>query len=212
MSVLLVPVVGERKDMKRIASVLTLIVALLTSLVAGVQTVNADSQPVSPVLSGVNIVSPSNSTYSSSLLTLKANVTTLGGSNIKTSMDYSLDGTSNQTIPITIEYPAGNSFTMALHIGLLDLPTLSEGSHNITVYVACEYPNNNRFVNEPDTITAFYNSTVHFTISTNSEQEIPEFPSWIVLPLFLTVTLAVTLCRKKLSKTGNPTIILERYD
>jgi len=37
---------------------------------------------------------------------------------------------------------------------------------------------------------------------------IPEFPSWLVLPLFLTVTLVVTLCRKKLSKTGNPTIIL----
>jgi hypothetical protein len=29
---------------------------------------------------------------------------------------------------------------------------------------------------------------------------IPEFSSWPVLPLFLTVTLAVTLCRKKLTK------------
>ena len=184
--------------MKRIVSALTLIVALLISVVVGVQTVKADSQTGAPVLSGVNIVSPSNSTYNSSLLTLKANVTTLGGSNIKISMDYSLDGTSNQTIPITIEYPAGNSFTMALHVGLLDLPTLNEGSHNITVYVACEYPNNNRFVNEPDAITAFYNSTVYFTISTNSEQEIPEFPSWIILPLLITATLLIIICKQKL--------------
>jgi hypothetical protein len=192
--------------MKRSASALTLILALLVLLVAGVQTVNADSQPVSPVLSNVHIVSPSNSTYSSSLLTLKANVTTLGGSNIKTSMAYSLDGTSNQTIPITIEYPAGNSFTMALHVGLLDLPTLNEGSHNITVYVACEYPNNNRFVNEPDTITAFYNSTVYFTISTNSEQNIPEFPSWAPLMIMLlSVTMIAVIYRRRICKNNQGT-------
>lgn len=29
---------------------------------------------------------------------------------------------------------------------------------------------------------------------------IPEFPSWIVLPLFLTVTLVVTLYKKRLAK------------
>ena len=120
-------------DMKRTASALMLVLALLILPMAGVQFVKADSEPVSPVLSKVNIVSPSNSTYTSSLLTLKANVTTLGGSNIKTSMSYSLDGTSNQTLPITIEYPAGNSFTMALHVGLVELPALREGSHNITV-------------------------------------------------------------------------------
>jgi len=184
--------------MKRTASALLLALALLILPVAGLQFVKADSQPVAPVLSGINIVSPSNSTYKSNLLTLNVNVTTLGGSNIKTSMNYSLDGTSNQTIPLTIEYPAGNSFTMALHIGLLDLPTLNEGSHNITVYVACEYPNNNRFVNEPDTITAFYNSTVYFTINTNTEQQIPEFPSWIILPLFITATLVIIIYKKKL--------------
>jgi len=190
------PLAGD-EGVKRTASALMLVLALLILLVAGVQFVKADSQPVAPVLSGVNIVSPSNITYTSNLLTLNADVTTIGGSNIKTSMTYSLDGTSNQTIPITIEYPAGNSFTMALHIGLLDLPTLSEGSHNITVYVACEYPNNNRFVNEPDTITAFYNSTVYFTISNNSEQEIPEFPSWTPILLLLAV-LAVALVFIKL--------------
>jgi parallel beta-helix repeat protein len=33
---------------------------------------------------------------------------------------------------------------------------------------------------------------------------IPEFPLWLVLPLFLTATLAVTLCRKKLTKNTQP--------
>jgi len=37
---------------------------------------------------------------------------------------------------------------------------------------------------------------------------IPEFPSWIVLPLFLTITLLFAVYRKKLSKTGNSPIIL----
>jgi hypothetical protein len=184
---------------KRTASALMLFLALLILPVAELQFVEAGSEPVSPVLSNVNIVSPSNSTYNSSLLTLKANVTTLGGSNIKTSMSYSLDGTYNQTVPVTIEYPAGNSFTMALHVGLLDLPPLSEGSHNITVYVKCDYPNNGRFVNEPDTITAFYNSTVYFTINPNPEQQIPEFPAWTPILLVLCiVAIAVLVYRRKL--------------
>jgi hypothetical protein len=183
--------------MKRTASALMLVLALLILLVDGAQFVKADSEPFSPVLSKVNIVSPSNSTYNSSLLTLDANVTTLGGSNIYTSMSYSLDLTCNQTMPTTIEYPAGNSFTMALHVGLVDLPALNEGSHNITVYVACEYPNNNRFVDAPDTITAFYNSTVYFTISTNSEQQIPEFSSWTPMPILLAAVMAVTFGYKR---------------
>jgi len=37
---------------------------------------------------------------------------------------------------------------------------------------------------------------------------IPEFPSWIILPLFLTVTLVVAICRRKLSKANNPSFIL----
>jgi len=33
---------------------------------------------------------------------------------------------------------------------------------------------------------------------------IPEFPSWIILPLFVTATLAVIICRKKLAKKKVP--------
>jgi len=34
----------------------------------------------------------------------------------------------------------------------------------------------------------------------SSSQTIPEFPSWIILPLFVTITLVVALARKKLRK------------
>jgi len=37
---------------------------------------------------------------------------------------------------------------------------------------------------------------------------IPEFPSWTILSLFLTVTLVVAIYRKKLSKTSKPSFIL----
>jgi N-acetylneuraminic acid mutarotase len=37
---------------------------------------------------------------------------------------------------------------------------------------------------------------------------IPEFPSWIILPLFLTVTLVFTVYRWKLSKANTPSFIL----
>jgi len=38
----------------------------------------------------------------------------------------------------------------------------------------------------------------------NQYQVLPEFPSWIILPLFLTATLAVTIYKKKLTKTAIP--------
>ena len=37
---------------------------------------------------------------------------------------------------------------------------------------------------------------------------IPEFPSWTILPLFLTVTMVVAIYKRKLSKTSNSSFIL----
>ena len=39
-------------------------------------------------------------------------------------------------------------------------------------------------------------------IKTDENGIIPEFPSWIIIPLFLTVTLVVIIYRKKLAKSG----------
>jgi len=71
--------------------------------------------------------------------------------------------------------------------GEVALPELSEGQHNITVYA--KYLANQ--------VVAFDESTVYFTISTNSEQKIPEFPSWIVLPLTMMATLIAVVVRRR---------------
>ena len=43
-------------------------------------------------------------------------------------------------------------------------------------------------------------STYLWVVKTNENGIIPEFPSWIILPLFLTATLIVTLARKRLMR------------
>jgi hypothetical protein len=188
--------------MKRIGGALVLILATLVLPFAGLFSVEAADSPVAfPLLYKINIMSPSNSTYNSSALALDVNVTTLGGSNIYTTISYTLDGASNQTIPLTIEYPAGNTFMMAQHLGSVDLSPLTNGSHKVIVYVKCEYPNDDLSVDAPDTITTIYNSTVYFTINTNTKQQIPEFPTWTILPLLGLATVVVMLYRKKLQKT-----------
>ena len=90
---------------------------------------------------------------------------------------------------------------MAQHLGAVDLQPLTDGTHKITVYVTCDHPNNGKYPNEPDRIVAVYNSTVHFTVNTNSEQQIPEFPSWTLLPLLITATLVAILYKRKLRRT-----------
>jgi hypothetical protein len=187
--------------MTRSSMVMLLILMMLLLPFVGLCSVEAEDSPVGfPLLYKINIMSPSNSTYNSNALVLDVNATTIGGANIYTSISYSLDGASNKTIPLTIEYPAGNTFMMAQHLGAVDLQPLTDGTYKVTVYVTCDYPNNGKYPNEPDRIVAVYNSTVHFTVNANSEQQIPEFQSLIILPLCIIVALAVAIYRKKLTK------------
>ncbi len=144
---------------------LIMILGLFASLFAGAQTTNADSQINTPFFSGINILSPSNATYNSSLLTLNVSITTLGGSDIRLLMKYSIDGEYRDIIPVITQYPCG-SIIIALHNGLVHLPVLNEGSHKITVYAEYTYPNNNKFITPfPGEITQFYAETVYFTIN-----------------------------------------------
>ncbi len=177
------------------------VLALLTSLVEGVQVVAASSQTDYPLASGIYIRSPTNRTYTSSLLTLNASVTGLVASNIKISMTYSLDGMTNNTLP-TVIHSREHSFQATI-IGTTDLPTLSCGSHNITIYAKYE-------VNDASMEGVYYskyviydNSTVYFTIRTNSVQEISEFPSWIPLLIMLVAVVIVAfIYRRKLQNRG----------
>lgn len=202
--------------MKTTASALTLILTLLILLVAGVQTVTApytsDGQYF-PLASPISITSPSNSTYSSGLLTLNVTVKTfLNPNTSNVTLVYSIDGKTNTTIrtestPVPIEVEttdANGTKTTGVSIqsyylitGWATLPEMPEGSHSITVYGKYEFPGSYHNI-------GLDNSTVYFTISTNSEQEIPEFPSWTPMLLMLIgFTVAVVIYKRRLRPHTN---------
>jgi hypothetical protein len=198
--------------MKRTASALTFIFSLLALLVAGVQTVKApytaDGQGF-PLASPISITSPSNSTYNSGLLALNVTVKTfLSPNTSNVTLVYSIDGKTNTTIhtetthvPIEAEFTDANGTKTTgvsiqsyyLITGWATLPEMPEGAHSIIVYGKYEVPDSHNI--------GLDNSTVCFTISANSEQEIPEFPSWAVFPLLFAATLGVAIYRKKLHRT-----------
>ena len=207
------PVMGKEESMKRSASALTLILALLVLLVAGVQTVKApytsDGQGF-PLASPISITSPSNSTYSSGLLTLNVTVKTfLNPNTSNVTLVYSIDGKTNTTIrtestpvPIEAEFTDANGTKTTgvsiqsyyLITGWATLPEMPEGSHSITVYGKYEFPGSYHNI-------GLDNSTVYFTISTNSEQKIPEFPSLTILMIMLpSVTMIAVIYRRSIRK------------
>ena len=155
-----------------------------------------------PLATPISITSPSNITYSNNELTLIVAFKFLLGPRYS-NLSYSIDGKNNVTIPltgtqepreVTRTYANGtsvivNSTLMVLYTitGEVALPELSEGQHTITVYA--KYLANQ--------LVGLDESTVYFTISTNSEQKIPEFPSWIVLPLTMIATLIAVVVRRR---------------
>lgn len=139
--------------MKKTGLVLILLLALF-SVTVGVEVTN-EVDAATYLSSGVGIMSPTNSTYSPSLLTLNTLVIGLGGSNIDYSMAYSLDGKGNVTFPIAIQ-THDRSFQLTIS-GSATLPELSEGSHNITVYEKIE-------INTSAPSTLWDSNTVYFTI------------------------------------------------
>jgi len=148
--------------MKRAALALTLIL-VLSFVVFGVEVVKvAEPQPLfSPE---IKIVSPTNTTYRSGMLTLEISVTAYVGGDTNFSMAYSLDGKNNETLPIEIELGEPKPFVEIIS-GSVNLPELPEGPHNIFVYEKCDNSNTNKFVTPyPGTVTQYYESAVYFTI------------------------------------------------
>jgi hypothetical protein len=130
-------------------------------------------------LPGIILTSPSNNTYSSNLLTLNVSTKTQQGIDVVISMNYSIDGKNEGTIPTTTKIePINSTFTDAtgavIYVpsiqfpmvteGNVTLPNLSEGIHDVTVYAKYDYPS---YVAPPLIFTSYENSTVNFTIDLN---------------------------------------------
>lgn len=96
---------------------------------------------------------------------------------------------------------------------------------NITIYEEGEFDNyfaniygsgnqNNGLYHVSNNIGKFHmkintGMIENFTIIVEQNiDSIPEFPSWTILPLFLTVTMVLAIYKRKLSKTSNPSFIL----
>jgi hypothetical protein len=180
--------------MKSKASALTLILTILIVLVAGVQPVTAPYTPDGQafiLVSPITIISPSNNTYTPQSLTLNFTVKSFADSRqANISIFFSIDGKANQTIDIqSTPVPMGIQ-SYYLITGWTTLPEMPEGSHRITIYGKYEFPISDHNI-------GLDNKTIYFTLSTNSEKIIPEFPSWIILPLFLVATFSGVIIRKK---------------
>lgn len=154
-----------------------LVVGVLVTLLAGMQTVQAQSTAGGQefiLSSPLSINSPSNSTYSSGLLTLNVTVKTLlnpEASNI--TVTYSVDEGTNTTVntestrvPIwaDIIYPNGTK-TKGISIqspylitAIATPPELPEGFHNITVYAKYDFSGDTRQIGLDE-------KTVYFTVN-----------------------------------------------
>ena len=179
------------------------LILLIFSFLISIETVEiAIAEPTDYVRysSGVTLFSPLNITYSSNIRYL--NLTFDQGAGIVCSLNYSIDGDYKGPIHLVTE---DTGFHIIYKMtGLVALPELSEGSHCLTIDVLCglyDYHGANppsapfqpTSPGSSDYI-ATWTHTIFFTINTY----IPEFPSWIILPLFVVVTISTIFFRKKL--------------
>jgi hypothetical protein len=147
-----------------------LVLGLLTSLLVEVQTAKAQytqNGAGCPLVSGIGITSPSNTTYSSNLLTLNINIESIFDDSIyRYVLVYCIDGKNNVTIPSTclsFDLPNGDTgpFTIVRCVGCVGLPQLDYGSHSLTVYATYECISTSG--NWPAVI--YDSNTVYFTIN-----------------------------------------------
>jgi hypothetical protein len=185
-----------------------MVLTLFTCSAFGIQTVTAaytSNGDAFPLVSPITITSPSNTTYNNSELTLTVTFVSLLGPD-SADLTYSIDGKNNASLPLTgtrepreatITYENGTTViaNTTLNVpytikGETALPTLPEGQHNITVYA--KYAANQ--------MVAFDKNAIHFTITANTEETLPELPSWAILPLFMTAPIIGVIYRNKMKK------------
>jgi hypothetical protein len=151
---------------------------LLFSLAINNQSIKIDFASCTSSYSVVSIQSPTDQTYNTRFLTLNVSFS-YGG--LRYALYYSLDGNYEGTIPWNITNP-GEFHVVYSATGLLKLPELSDGTHQITVTLECSVdisngnppsapfkpttPNGTHYV-------ATWSDTVYFTVDSNE----PYLPS-----------------------------------
>ncbi len=125
------------KDMKR-KTILLFLSALLLSLLIVVlpNQAKAENAPSISFPSGITLYSPLNTTYNSQYLTLNLTLYSagqMGQIDPQVSMNYSIDGKYNGSVPLEVSNPGLHVVTNAA--GLVNLPKLSVGSHCLTIHL-----------------------------------------------------------------------------
>jgi hypothetical protein len=194
----------EETSMTKRGLAATLVLALLISVIAGTQLVSMgkanpywwyegvppDDYTEAPVIS---VLSPANNTV-------------VNNDNVYLSfnVDVGESETALGTVLLTVRYetdwqhdnddmfaPWSGPYPFVHEVNLTGIP---EGNHSIIIEAVerGSYPNARAFNIDSS-------STVFFTVGNNSEQQIPEFPSWIILPLTMIVTLIAVAARRRKS-------------
>lgn len=183
---------------KRLSLILTLVILLplgFFSHEAKAETLGplVDRSEELNVIDVLELHSPQNITYPTSEILLNF---TLIYEGIDHDVGYNIDGGAIVRINITkiLEEPIPQIFlppwVRVTCIGTIVLRDLSDGNHTVTVYDGYQYGGTNaRF-------EVFKRTSVSFEVSTRAQ--IPEFPSWIILPLFFAATFLVIVFRKRL--------------
>jgi hypothetical protein len=202
--------------MKRTALALTLILALLISIVlsgfvfvAKINVVKADSNSPITFSSGLTLYSPVNTTYSSNVV--ECNGTFNCPKGVQCSLNFSIDGQDQGGLPWSLN---PNSIAIPEYYtvnGSFQLPQLPNGSHQLSIGIDEEVSNSSGILINRTT----WVNTVYFTIDSSqptptltptptptitptASPAVPEFPTLIILPLFTSaILLSLVFARKR---------------
>src|SRR5208283_1868462 len=206
--------------MKRTALTLTLILALLISImqygfafIAEANVVNADSNNPITFSSGLTLYSPVNTTYYSNIV--ECNGTFDCPKGVQSSLNYSIDGQYQGGLPWSLNpnsIPIPEYYTVN---GSFQLPQLPNGSHQLSIGIDEELYSGNITADTLISQTTWVN-TVYFTIDScqptptlaptptptitpTASPAVPEFPTTTIpaIVLVLVVVAASTILYEK---------------
>ena len=169
--------------MRKTRALLVLLIATIFLLTLNSQNCWAAYTPSGsgfPLMGGIEIDSPCNTTYFSGVLTLNASVKSMAGPTYNYQFVYSIDGQENASLHLSsnfvpveanVRYANGTTekrvsqiFSYYVFSGLTALPKYAQGQHNLTVYGIYERTGSN--TNWPALL--WDKQSVNFTVNLRS--------------------------------------------